>query len=81
MSVLEPDLLERLNGANDPLSMSAVAAITKLTDALAFYANRDAWNQPPVKISDGLFGPAYENAASQVQKDRGRRAREVLEDV
>ena len=81
MTVLSPDLLERLNAAADPLSMSAATAITNLTEALAFYGNRDAWSQPPVIVTEGLFGPAYENAASQVQKDRGRRARDVLTEL
>ena len=81
MSVLAPDLLERLNDAPDPLSALAAKAITNLTEALAFYGNRDAWSQPPVRVTAGMFGPEYENAASQVQRDRGRKAREVLDDI
>lgn len=50
-----------------------------LVEALEFYADPEAWNQPPVKtIAHELFGPAYENQASKVRLDRGKIARAAL---
>jgi hypothetical protein len=50
----------------------------RLREGLAFYANPDAWNHPPVKTRNGLISVEYENEASQLQKDRGKIARAAL---
>jgi hypothetical protein len=51
----------------------------ELVEALRFYADPDAWNQPPIKtVHHELLGPAYENAASKVRLDRGNIARKAL---
>lgn len=55
------------------------AEVERLREALEFYADKEAWNQPPVKtVSHELLGPAYENAASRVRLDRGKIARAAL---
>ena len=81
MTVLKPDLLEMLHADGSTLACNAATTITALEEALSFYANREAWNRPPVQVSAGLFGPEYTNAAYAVQKDRGRIAREALENL
>jgi hypothetical protein len=50
----------------------------RLRGALQFYADKEAWNQPPVKTIAGLLGPEYENKASLMQCDRGKIARTAL---
>ena len=50
----------------------------RLRAALEFYANPDAWNQPPVRTREGLFSVEYENEASKMQRDRGKIARAAL---
>ncbi len=50
----------------------------RMREGLAFYANPDAWNQPPIKTRNGLISVEYENEASQLQKDRGNVARAAL---
>ena len=50
----------------------------RLRAALEFYANPDAWNQPPVRTLEGLFTVEYENEASKIQRDRGKIARAAL---
>lgn len=55
------------------------AEVERMREALEFYADKEAWNQPPVKtVSHELLGPAYENAASRVRLDRGKIARAAL---
>ncbi|MCX5581450.1 hypothetical protein [Kaistia terrae] len=49
-----------------------------MLEALEFYGDETAWNQPPVKTHAGLLGIEYENQASKVQKDRGRLARAAI---
>ena len=49
-----------------------------LRDALEFYADKSAWNQPPVQTVQSELGVAYQNKASQMQKDRGAKARAAL---
>jgi hypothetical protein len=54
-------------------------ASADLVEALEFYADESAWNQPPVKtVAHELLGPAYENQASKVRLDRGRIARAAI---
>ena len=53
--------------------------IARLREALMFYADKDAWNQPPVHTREGLISIEYENKASKMQKDRGKLARAALE--
>ena len=61
--------------AGEPLLIEA-------REALEFYANREAWNQPPVKtIAHELLGPAYENQSSKVRNDRGNIARAALASI
>jgi hypothetical protein len=55
-----------------------IAERDALREALEFYADKDAWNQPPVKVFAGLLGPEYENKASLMQRDRGKIARAAL---
>lgn len=57
----------------DPLTENA-----RLRAALEFYANPDAWNQPPVRTREGLVSIEYENEASKMQRDRGKIARTIL---
>ena len=52
--------------------------VPELREALEFYGDQKAWNQPPVKVLDGMFGPAYENSASKIRNDRGKIARAAL---
>ena len=52
--------------------------VTELREALEFYGDQEAWNQPPVKVLDSMFGPAYENSASKIRNDRGKIARAAL---
>jgi hypothetical protein len=50
-----------------------------LIEALEFYADPEAWNQPPIKtIAHELLGTAYENQASKVRADRGKIARAAI---
>lgn len=57
------------------------AQVETLREALEFYADKSAWNQPPVKTSEGLLGIEYENQASLMQRDRGAKARAALSAV
>lgn len=53
--------------------------VAELVEALEFYGDETAWNQPPVKTCEHeLLGPGYENQASKVRLDRGRIARAAL---
>ena len=53
----------------------------RLQEVLSFYADPKAWNQPPLKTRQGMFTTEYENEASKMQADRGRRARQILEEL
>lgn len=71
--------------ANAALIVAAVnalplflAALEMQREALEFYADETAWNQPPIKTRAGLLGIEYENQASKVRWDRGRIARLAL---
>ncbi len=55
-----------------------IAEVERLRGALRFYADKEAWTQPPVRVFDGEFGPAYQNAASKMQMDRGKIALAAL---
>lgn len=68
------DEVEFQTDRNDALE----ARIEALTEALAFYADRNGWNQPPVKTREGLLTVEYENHASKIQRDRGAKARAAL---
>jgi hypothetical protein len=57
-----------------------VQEVLNLREALEFYADPNAWNQPPVKTKQGWFTVEYENQASKMQVDRGKRAREALKE-
>lgn len=60
----------------------AADVIAQLREALAFYADETAWNQPPIKtVHHELLGPAYENSASKVRWDRGKIARSALSTI
>ena len=56
----------------------AEAGVAELVEALDFYADKSAWNQPPVQTVESVVGVAYQNKASQMQKDRGVKARAAL---
>ena len=54
----------------------------RLREVLEFYGDRSAWNQPPVRTyANGLFGVEYESRSSQMQRDRGAKARAALRDL
>jgi hypothetical protein len=55
-----------------------LASVHDLLEALQFYADESAWNQPPIKTRAGLLGVEYENQASKVRWDRGRIARAAI---
>lgn len=57
-----------------------VHEVLKLREALEFYADPETWSQPPVKTRQGMLTTEYENKASQLQSDRGKRAREALKE-
>lgn len=76
---LEPERVMAASLAKWPENARLIAAAPDLLEALAFYADETAWNQPPVKaIAHELLGPAYENQASKVRLDRGRIARAAI---
>jgi hypothetical protein len=54
------------------------ARVERLEGALRFYADKEAWTQPPVRTRDGLLTVEYENQASKMQRDRGAIARAAL---
>jgi len=56
----------------------ALIEVRALVEALEFYADKSGWNQPPVKTRDGLISVEYENQASKIQSDRGKRATAAL---
>ena len=72
------DALVKIDVARDGEHRDALARIAALTEALAFYADKTCWNQPPVKTRDGLISVEYENQASKMQRDRGTIARAAL---
>ncbi len=74
-----PDLTAVHMGAAKDATDKLRAEVEKLRAALEFYADKEAWSQPPVKTYEGLFTVEYENAASKVRQDRGRIARAALE--
>jgi len=55
-----------------------IAAAPDMAEALAFYADPEAWRHPPVETVAGEFGPAYVSKSAQIQKDRGAIARAAL---
>lgn len=61
------------------IALKAERERDELLEALQFYADETAWNQPPVKtVAHELFGRAYENQASKVRNDRGGVARAAI---
>ena len=57
------------------------AQVERMRGALEFYADKDAWSQPPVRTREGLISVEYENQASKVQRDRGDFARRVIDEA
>lgn len=68
------ELVALLNGASIP----DLERMDAMREALEFYADESAWNQPPIKTRETELGTAYENQASKVRWDRGRIARKAL---
>jgi hypothetical protein len=58
---------------------AAEAEVARLREVLEFYGEKSAWNQPPVRTNaNGLLGVAYESRSSEMQRDRGAKARAAL---
>lgn len=68
----------RLSNQLNDTARKLNARLAALQEALEFYANKEAWNQPPVQTREGLLSIEYENQASKVQSDRGKIARAAL---
>jgi len=68
----------RLSNQLNDTARELNARIAALQEALEFYANKEAWSQPPVRTREGLLSIEYENQASKVQGDRGKIARAAL---
>lgn len=69
---------------NDPDAKSKkdlLSIIWDMEEVLLFYANKEAWSKPPVKTVQGFLSVEYESPSSQIQRDRGAKAREMLERI